>query len=167
MKRIYTIGVFLLCSACWSDESEDEMPFDISCGNAGCQDMLTLALRRFDGEAFPPGDYNLELTPANGDTLSAICTVYTNGSLICDQNSNELRIELSTEQDSLTVRLNGAPLSLEVKLSYGAMLLTQEQLVPKYNLITPNGPTCEPSCLQGSGELKCSSPNPTDNPEEL
>ena len=167
MRRVCTIGVFLLCCACWSEESDEEIPFDIVCGNIGCQNMLTLVLRRFDGEAFPPGDYNLELSTANGDTLSAICTVYTNASLICDQNSNDLKIELSTGQDFFTVRLNGAPLSLEVKLSYGATLLTQEQLVPKYNLVTPNGPTCKPSCLQGSSELKCSSPDPTDNPEAL
>ncbi len=132
----------------------DTFPDDPECTEIGCDDSLMVTIEPSDDEPFPDGEYRFSLVPPSGQGLAVSCALLEL-QLECTGGADILTVELNEIATRFTLRLradwwlNG----LNARVELDGQALADRPLEITSQVVTPNGPECEPTCFQGSAEL--------------
>ncbi|MDJ0762902.1 MAG: hypothetical protein QNJ97_07935 [Myxococcota bacterium] len=143
------IPFLLLISGCLQRSSE---LFDggLACTEIGCEDYLKITIEQDNGAAFPPGSYAFTFEPTGQQQIEISCTLDNALILSCTGAPNTLVLGLTPSALEFTVLFHYAPSAVGVDIRYNDRILALETVAPDYSIVTPNGPECEPTCLQAS-----------------
>lgn len=150
----------LVTSSCWSEGD----PFETSesdgiCLAPDCADSVTVDVRRRDEEIFPPGDYLFSVEIDAGVPIAATCTLSSNAAFSCAEDAG-IDVQLNASFDRFIVRIdNRAPDQLFISVSFNDGEIGTEILAPDYAYVGSNDPDCNLTCMQGTAEMRTTSPN--------
>ncbi len=149
LKKIALLSVSLLCLQCFP--ANGEWPTDeFGCTEIGCSDRLEITIERMDGESFASGSYSFVFTPSGSSTITLQCTLSAGGEVDCSGDTGNVQLEAQGGAEQFVATLHFAPQSVDVEVEHDGILLGAEMLYPEYTIVTPNGPNCDPMCLQAS-----------------
>ena len=130
---------------CWSEE--DTTYSEGECSEIGCVDMLVVEIRSMDGLSFEAGTYKFTFSsPGMADVVVA-CS-FRNDDVECSGDTDLLQLEAIDGSSGFVATLFEAWESFAVRIEVGGRLLGDHVFQPTYQIVTPNGPDCEPTCLQ-------------------
>jgi hypothetical protein len=136
--------IFALLLAC-TDGSDS---IGDACTEMGCIDGLTVS---FDPPLTGKGTYTFDVT-VEGTAYSCDATIPLEGaSTVCD-TGGVVSIFLSgteldpSEQSLPGLHVEGTPKSVQIQVQRDGAPVADADLSPKYQVVQPNGPDCEPTC---------------------
>jgi len=140
--------LFIATTACWTDgEFPEDTP--LGCGAAICSDRLDIFLNNTDGVDFPAGEYDWELEFNQVSTEHLQCRLIAGKDYSCS-GSEHLSTMHRVERDTFKLSLSFAPARFQLRLKFNDTWTYDQSVTPKYHMVTPNGPECEPICFQAT-----------------
>lgn len=134
-------------TGCWS---EDDAPLsEDACTEIGCSDMLVVEIRRIDGDPFEAGRYEFTFSSPGMDDVAVECTL-KDLNLECGKDTDLIQMEIVDGSAGFSATLLAAWESVTLRVELDDRILGERVLQPDYQIVTPNGPDCEPTCLQAS-----------------
>ena len=119
-----------------------------ACTEMGCIDGLSVT---FDPPLAGKGTYTFDVT-VDGTAYSCDATIPLEGSSTVCGTGGVVSIflsgtELDPGQQSLPgLHVEGTPKSVQIQVHRDKALVADADLSPKYQVVQPNGPDCEPTC---------------------
>lgn len=153
------VVIALAAAACVSEEArldeDDELVEATGCGDASCQDGLSIALV---SPVFTPGAYTVSSV---ADGLESVCGFVVGGTEECGPDGPCLLSDdcdavpnLSFPPQSVVVSVGpNAPEVIDVVVLRGGEEVAAATFAPDYQTYAPAGPGCDPVCEIASAQL--------------
>lgn len=125
------------------------------CTEMGCIDGLSVA---FEPPLMGKGTYTYDVT-VDGTAYSCDATIPLEGSSTVCGTGGVVSIylsgsELDPGQQSLPgLHVEGTPKSVQIQVHRDKALVADADLSPKYQVVQPNGPDCEPTCHSAAADV--------------
>lgn len=152
-------ALLLIIPACWTgDNIFDDQGMD--CTDMGCEDQLKLSFQRRDGKPFVAGDYTISIAFGAQKPLTCQCTLSPDMALgHCTGDTQEIETDLVSGGREISATIYWAPTTITASLGFNGTPIGDQVVSPDYQIVTPNGPDCEPLCFQASIDVEVSNPN--------
>lgn len=135
-----------LTAGCWSED--DELPYsEDECTEIGCVDMLVVEIRFMDQGSFEEGYYDFTFSSPGTADVVVHCAL-RDGEVDCSGDTDLIQMEVLDSSSGLVATVFEARESFAVRIELDGRLLGDRVFHPKYQIVTPNGPDCEPTCFQ-------------------
>ena len=161
MDRAKTIVLAVACAAlaasCWVEDDMGIGGDGIGCTEIGCDDMVTVRIERSDEATFPDGLYTFTFTFEDALSVESQC-VLDGSDLNCGGDLSDLMIEVNASAERFTAMYFGAPGHVTVRVKYEAQILGERTFHPSYDLVSPNGSDCPPTCSQATADMDVAAP---------